>query len=87
MGPSIFRVYGAGSVHKLICTCNGGGSRATRRAYAGADPGFLEREFMGGRLADYIYFLKKSHENEIIWSKLFHFHRIFKNGGGGRTRH
>ena len=24
-----------------------------------------------------------SHGNEIILSKLFHFHRIFKNGGGG----
>ena len=33
------------------------------------------------------HFSKISHENEIIWSKLFHFHRIFKNRGqGGGSR-
>ena len=40
---------------------------------------------MGVRFADFISFFFISHENEIIWSQtiLFHFHRIFKNGGGG----
>ena len=41
---------------------------------------------MGVLFADFISFFLKliSHENEIIWSetKLFHFHRIFKNLGG-----
>ena len=29
------------------------------------------------------HFSKISHENEMIETKLFHFHRIFKNGGQG----
>ena len=36
-----------------------------------------------GRLADFII----SNENEVIWTKLFHFRRVFKNvGGGGGAR-
>ena len=38
----------------------------------------------------YLIFSQISHKNEIIWSltetKLFHFHRIFQNGGGGPPR-
>ena len=60
----------------------------------GADPGFLERGFIcrkgwGSLCWSYLIFLKKAHENEILWyslieTKLFHFVRILIKGGGGR---
>ena len=51
---------------------------------AGAEPGFLEREFIYGVrfniLPKYPMKMKKLGLTE---TKLFHFHRIFINGGGG----
>ena len=58
---------------------------------AGADPGFLKRGFIclkmrGVRFADFILFFKYLMEMNLFGlteTKLFHFHRIFKNGGRG----
>ena len=40
---------------------------------------------VGVRFADYLIFLKYSMKMKyfVTETKLFHFHRIFKNGGGG----
>ena len=53
--------------------------------YTGADPGFLEMGFIcikvyGLAMLILSHFSSISHENEIIWSHWYHFHRIFKNG-------
>ena len=58
-----------------------------RHTHAGADPGFPEMgviRILALLILSHFYYI--SHENEIIWSKLFHFHRMFENGGGG-TQH
>ena len=59
---------------------------------AGADPGFLERGFtcikVWGSLWWFISFLLNIpwKWSNLVWTKLFHFHRICKNGGrGGRS--
>ena len=61
--------------------------------WSGADPGFLERGFICIKVWEFAllilsHFPYISHGNEIIFclteSKIFHFHRIFKNGGWGR---
>ena len=46
----------------------------------GADPGFLERGFMGKRCGIRFIFLKYPMKMKY---KSLYFHGIFKNGGGG----
>ena len=51
--------------------------------FRGADPRFLERGFICIKVSlcrFYLIFSKYPMKSE---TKLFHFHRIFKNGGGG----